>query len=444
MITREAVAAVLDRVRPFVQADGGDLHIVDVEGDNLAVCLTGRCAGCPSAQMTLHFGVEQALRLALPAIRDIRLADSPSDALRHRPDGRRVMASAASTAREEPDVVVGRSARMRGLHEFLRVIGPSDSTVLVTGESGTGKEVTAATIHRASRRRARPFVAVSCALLSETLIESDLFGHERGAFTNAVRDRPGRFELAEGGTLFLDDIDDIPLGMQVKLLRVLQNRTVERLGGTRPTPVNVRIIAATKHDLNRMVAAGTFREDLFYRLNVLPIKLPPLRERREDIPDLVQHFFARASRRRSEVMPVIPDIVLQAFLRYDWPGNVRELENACERIVQTCFCGTVGAGCLSFNMLAHNGQDFPLSSSTPIVVTKEVTSIDLDERLHELESTLLDWALGVSGGNKSRAAELLTIRRSTFADRLKRCQQVDAASSSRAAATEETEPLPLV
>ena len=197
-------------------------------------------------------------------------------------------------------VVVGTSARMRAVFEFLRVIGNSESTVLVTGESGTGKEVTATLIHQASRRKHHPFVAVSCALFSETLIESELFGHERGAFTGAIKDRPGRFELADGGTIFLDDIDDVPLSMQVKLLRVLQNRTIERLGGTRTVPVNVRVIAGTKRDLKQMVAEGKFREDLYYRLNVLPVALPPLRERREDIPVLMDAFISRYFRRRGE------------------------------------------------------------------------------------------------------------------------------------------------
>src|SRR5215471_7129119 len=177
------------------------------------------------------------------------------------------------------ELVVGRSAKMRAVFEFLRVIGNSDSTVLITGESGTGKEVTATMIHESSRRKHRPFVAVSCALFSDTLIESELFGHERGAFTGAIKDRPGRFELAEGGTIFLDDIDDVPLTMQVKLLRVLQNRTIERLGGTRTVPVNVRVIAGSKRDLSQLVAEGKFREDLFYRLNVLPVVLPALRDR---------------------------------------------------------------------------------------------------------------------------------------------------------------------
>src|SRR5204862_7903975 len=206
-------------------------------------------------------------------------------------------------------VVVGKSARMRAVFEFLRVIGNSDSTVLITGESGTGKEVTATLVHQTSRRKHHPFIAVSCALFSETLIESELFGHERGAFTGAIKDRLGRFELAEGGTIFLDDIDDVPLAMQVKLLRVLQNRTIERLGGTRTVPVNVRIIAGAKRDLKQMVADGKFREDLYYRLNVLPVTLPPLRERREDILLLMEHFLRRYFRRSGEDEPQISDAV---------------------------------------------------------------------------------------------------------------------------------------
>src|SRR6476660_2156783 len=209
-------------------------------------------------------------------------------------------------------VVVGRSARMRAVFEFLRVIGNSESTVLVTGESGTGKEVTATLIHQSSRRKHHPFVAVSCALFSETPIASEIIGHERGAFTGAIKDRPGRFELAEGGTIFLDDIDDVPLGMQVKLLRVLQNRTVERVGGTRTIPINVRINAGTKRDLKQLVGEGRFREDLFYRLNVLPVALPPLRERPEDIPVLMEHFLERYFRRRGEEPPAISDAVRQA------------------------------------------------------------------------------------------------------------------------------------
>jgi two-component system response regulator AtoC len=318
-------------------------------------------------------------------------------------------------------IVVGRSARMAAVFEFLRVIGNSESTVLITGESGTGKEVTATLIHQGSRRKHHAFVAVSCALFSETLIESELFGHERGAFTGAIKDRPGRFELADGGTIFLDDIDDVPLSMQVKLLRVLQNRTIERLGGTRTLPVNVRIIAGSKRDLKQMVAEGKFREDLYYRLNVLPVALPPLRERREDIPVLMEHFLQRYFRRSGEDVPQISDAVRQAFMGYGWPGNVRELENACERIAQTCTCGTVRVGCMTAHILFRAGSQRPDAAVPPPAFPVQAAPVALDDRLRELETTLITWALKVSHGNKSKAAELLQIKRSTLGDRIARC-----------------------
>jgi transcriptional regulator with PAS, ATPase and Fis domain len=333
-------------------------------------------------------------------------------------------------------VVVGHSARMRAVFEFIRVIGDSDSTVLITGESGTGKEVTATLIHQNSRRKHHPFVAVSCALFSETLIESELFGHERGAFTGAIKDRPGRFELAEGGSIFLDDIDDVPLSMQVKLLRVLQNRTIERLGGTRAVPVNVRVIAGSKRDLKQLVAEGKFREDLFYRLNVLPLTLPPLRERLEDIPVLMEHFLSRYFRRRNEDVPPVSDAVRQAFMRYSWPGNVRELENACERIAQTCSCGTVRIGCVAASILFRAGPSAADPEGATMPVSEATAPISLDDRLREVETNLIRWALKVSGGNKSRAAGLLHIKRSTLGDRINRCGLGQSERSELPAAAE--------
>ena len=321
----------------------------------------------------------------------------------------------------ERRVVIGPSSRMRAVFDFLRVIAHSESTVVITGESGTGKEVIATLIHQQSRRKHHPFVAVSCALFSETLIESELFGHERGAFTGAIKDRPGRFEQADGGTMLLDDIDDVPLSMQVKLLRVLQNRTIERLGGTRTVPVNVRVIAGSKRDLKQMVAEGTFREDLYYRLNVLPVTLPPLRERREDIPMLMEHFFQRYFRQRGEDRPPISEGVRLAFSRYAWPGNVRELENMCERMAQTNSCGTLRTGCVAASIMFRAAAQPPaiaLDDAPP----RDTAPISLDARLGELEHRLITWALKACDGKVSRAAELLQIKRSTLQDRMKRYQ----------------------
>jgi two-component system, NtrC family, response regulator AtoC len=309
---------------------------------------------------------------------------------------------------------------MRAVFDFVRVIADSQSNVLITGESGTGKEVIANLIHHSSPRRHQPFVAVSCALFSENLIETELFGHERGAFTGAIKDKPGRFELAQGGTIFLDDIDDVPLSMQVKLLRVIQQRVIERVGATRAVPVNVRIITGSKKDLRQLVAEGKFREDLYYRLNVLPIVLPPLRDRREDIPGLMEHFFKRYFRQRGETAPEITPMVRQIFMRYDWPGNVRELENACERMAQTCTCGTIRVGCMGAQVLFQVGPD-ALKAPEPMGGDGLPAGISLDDRLREVETSLINWALKVSKSNKSRAAELLNIKRSTLGDRIARC-----------------------
>jgi len=340
-----------------------------------------------------------------------------------------------------PTIAVGPSFRMKAVYDFLRVIEHSDSTVLITGESGTGKEVIARHIHERSRRRMRPFMAVSCALLSETLIESELFGHERGAFTGAIGDRPGRFEIANGWTVFLDDIDDVPLAMQVKLLRVLQERSIERLGGTRTVPVDVRVIAATKRDLLGMVAERAFREDLYYRLNVVPITLPPLRNRPEDIPVLLDHFLSEFSRQVDAEAPTLPASIRRAFALYRWPGNVRELENACERIVQTLSSQAVRTGGVAAAMSSFGWTDgvfgtlgeplFP--APRPLASCETLTSLaegrplpeglSLDDRLLELETALIAAALQESGGNRTKAAELLKISRSTLGDRIRQCQR---------------------
>ena len=337
-------------------------------------------------------------------------------------------------------VVLGPNPRMRAIFEYIERVGPGRGTVLVTGESGTGKEVVARAVHRCSPRRDRPFVAVSCALFTDSLIEAELFGHERGAFTGAIGARAGRFEMAEGGTLFLDDIDDVPLSMQVKLLRALQNRTVERLGGSRAIAVDVRVIAGTKRDLRQMVADGRFREDLYYRLHVLAVDLPPLRERREDLPLLIDHFLERFfARRGAERAPVSP-AVMATLLAYDWPGNVRELENTCERIAESCVCGHVRLGCLGASLLFPPSIDVPSPVALPAIATiapaptaradeadtASAAGVPLDEYLRRVEARLISEALATSRGNKSRAARILGVKRSTLGDRIARCGAVGA------------------
>jgi formate hydrogenlyase transcriptional activator len=229
--------------------------------------------------------------------------------------------------------MVAVSAALRGVLKKVETVAPTGSTVLICGETGTGKELVARAVHDLSPRRDRPFVKLNCAAIPTGLLESELFGHERGAFTGAVGQRAGRFELAHGGTLFLDEVGDIPLDLQPKLLRVLQEQEFERLGGTKTIKVDVRLVAATHRDLGRMVADGRFREDLFYRLNVFPVVLPPLRERRDGIPSLVRHFTQKFARRMGRRIETIPSAAMDALVAYPWPGNVRELQNVIERAV---------------------------------------------------------------------------------------------------------------
>ncbi len=229
--------------------------------------------------------------------------------------------------------IIGESPGLLKVKQQIQLVAPTDAAVLITGESGTGKELVARAVHDHSARKGRPLIKLNCSAVPEGLFESEFFGHVRGAFTGALKDKPGRFELADGGTLFLDEIGDVPLAMQAKLLRVLQEKELERVGDTRTRKVNVRIIAATNRDLKREVDAGRFRQDLFYRLSVFPIEVPPLRERREDIPPLVEHFLAQGARRMNRPAMRITDAALSQLTAHDWPGNVRELQNTVERAV---------------------------------------------------------------------------------------------------------------
>ncbi|HEX9022170.1 MAG TPA: sigma-54 dependent transcriptional regulator [Nitrospirota bacterium] len=238
--------------------------------------------------------------------------------------------------------ILGRNPQMQELFQLIRTVAETDATVMIQGESGTGKELIARAIHYNSRRKDRPFVVVSCSALPETLLESELFGHERGAFTGAIRQRIGRFEMADGGTVFLDEIGEMSMPVQIKLLRVLQEREVERVGGDHAVKVDVRVIAATHKDLHRAMSERLFREDLFYRLNVVPVKLPPLRERPDDVPLLAAHFLRKYSEKNRKQISSISPQALSALLRYSYPGNVRELENIIERAVIMEKSDTIG------------------------------------------------------------------------------------------------------
>ncbi len=298
--------------------------------------------------------------------------------------------------------IIGRSASMQEIYRLIERVAREDSTVLIEGESGTGKELVARAIHRRSPRREKPFIRVNCGALNDNLLESELFGHEKGAFTGAIRRKRGRFELADGGTLFLDEIGDVSPAMQIKLLRVLQEQEFERVGGEETIRVNVRIIAATNRNLRELIARGEFREDLYYRLSVIPVQLPPLRERREDIPLLVNHFLERLCQERNHSKPEISPEGMELLQNYSWPGNIRELENVLERLLVISPDNRFSPELIARHL--GNIQN----------TTVNYQHLPLDEALHTFEKNLLLHALKKAGGIKNRAAKLLGIRTSTL------------------------------
>ncbi len=312
--------------------------------------------------------------------------------------------------------ILSRNAKMQKIFELLPLVANSDSTVLVLGPSGTGKELMAKAIHHQSGRRDRPFVAVNCAAMPENLMESELFGYVRGAFTDAKRDKPGRIARADGGTLFLDEVGDLPLAIQVKLLRFLQERTYEPLGATFSTRANVRVISATNQDLETMVAAGTFRQDLYVRLNVMQIPLPPLRERPEDIPLLAQHFIQRFRTMTGNKIEGIDQQALQALMNHDFPGNVRELENLVERAFILCQGPVITCKHLPPNILDEPCE--PRDSGTAIAKPRG-RKPKLDP-LHQAERGAIMDVLQRHQGNRSRAAAELGIHRTTLIRKIKR------------------------
>jgi two-component system, NtrC family, response regulator HydG len=304
--------------------------------------------------------------------------------------------------------IIGKSHKMKELFDLLAQVAPTDATVLILGESGTGKELAANAIHHNSPRATQPFIKVACAALPETLLENELFGHERGAFTGAIARREGRFQSAHRGTIFLDEVGEMSPATQTKLLRVLQEKEFEPLGSSRPVKVDVRVIAATNRDLEKEVKEGHFREELFYRLNVVPLILPPLRERKEDIPTLAAHFFAIYRDKNKKELREISGKAMDLLMRYDWPGNVRELENCIERAVVISRGEIIAPADLPPQIQALSSEKEDSGVHFPSGIS-----------LQEVEKALILKTLEDTGGNRSRAAEVLGINRRTLQMKLK-------------------------
>jgi len=315
--------------------------------------------------------------------------------------------------------IVGKSRPMARLFQLLETVAATNSTILVTGETGSGKEVVARAIHQHSPRRLQRFVALNCSAIPETLLEAELFGHVRGAFTGAVGNRQGRLESAHKGTLFLDEVGTMSGALQMKLLRVLQEREFERVGDSHTTKVDVRVIAATNSDLRRMVSDGTFREDLYYRLNVIPVQIPPLRERKDDIPALVQHFLEKFRPETPGGASRPPMTVSQQAMRhlmaYPWPGNVRQLENAVERAVAF----SAGRTQIEVGDLPPEVQEAQ-EAAIPGAIALPENGLDLAEYVGRVERELIQLSLDRTGGNKGQAAKLLNLKRTTLVEKLKR------------------------
>jgi nitrogen regulation protein NR(I) len=415
-----------------VQAILTDLRMPGLDGMQLLAEVVKRYPGRPVVMLTAHGTVDTAVEAMKVGAFDFVTKPFNADELRA------VMRKAVNTATAELDSVeaepalndaevgrfgmIGRSRAMQEVYQVLDKVADTPTTVLVTGESGTGKELVAKALHEHSSRKGRPFIRVNCAAIPESLIESELFGHEKGAFTGAIASKPGRFELADKGTLFLDEIAEIPPEMQVKLLRAIQESAFERVGGLKTLKVDVRLVAATNRNLQEEVEAGRFREDLFYRLNVVPIHLPPLRERPGDIPLLVQHMLKRFNERLKKSVRGLTAEAEVAFKGYGWPGNVREMENVLERLVLFSESDEIGVELLPEELKSGGGGVAGLTASPRLDrdLTGRVSMKELvRETTAQLEKELIIQALEQTQGNVTRAAQLLMISRKSLQNKMK-------------------------
>ncbi|HEY0512634.1 MAG TPA: sigma 54-interacting transcriptional regulator [Thermoanaerobaculia bacterium] len=406
-VSRTIVARVLrDREALLIDRARGDAASgsVDSAGIRSLACLPlpgpGGPLGILYADISVpggHLGEEHLQWLAAAASLASGALASALRAERLERENRRLQAA------ELGHGLVGESPGLRRVYDVIARVAPTPTTLLILGESGTGKELAARALHRASRRAGKPFIAINCATLSETLLESELFGHERGAFTGAIERKTGKLEVANGGTLFLDEIGEMPPPLQAKLLRVLQERTFERVGSTRPIPVDIRLVAATNRDLLKAISEGTFRADLYYRLNVVSITMPPLRERREDIPLLASHFAALHGRDiRGREVGISP-AARALLVRYDWPGNVRELGNAVERAVVLGQGDTIRPEDLPETLL----ETAPASSDASTAPLTTPLTTQYHDALNDLKRRLIVEAVRDSGGTITKAAERL-------------------------------------
>ncbi|MBN8778205.1 MULTISPECIES: sigma-54 dependent transcriptional regulator [unclassified Thiobacillus] len=398
-----------------------DLRMPEMDGIELLAALRAQASDVPVMVITAHGTIETAVAAMKHGACDYILRPFDIDVVELAVE--RVLNGAAvaqqnAFLRQEIergwDAFVGTSEPMRAVYELIQRVGPSKASVLITGETGTGKELAARALHHASPRRDKLFVPINCAAIPADILESELFGYEKGAFTGAVKERVGKFELADGGTIFLDELTEMPLPLQAKLLRVLQENTIERLGGNRVIELDLRVIAATNRDPLESVREGTLREDLYYRVNVFSIELPPLRARTEDIAGLVEHFIAKHG--HSTAATHLAPRALERLCDYDWPGNVRELENMVERALILSGGGELDEQHFLLNPRAVDNKPRPAAAPAE----SQKAPPPLNQAVEDLEARLIDEALAQAEGNKAKAAALLDISERTLWYKLKK------------------------
>jgi two-component system response regulator AtoC len=397
-----------------------DLRMPEMDGIELLAALRAQASDVPVMVITAHGTIETAVAAMKHGASDYILRPFDIDvvelAVARVLNGAEV-ARQNAFLREEIDrgwdAFVGTSQPMQAVYDLIRRVGPSKASVLITGETGTGKELAARAVHHASPRRDKLFVPINCAAIPADILESELFGYEKGAFTGAVKERVGKFELADGGTIFLDELTEMPMALQAKLLRVLQENTIERLGGNRVIDLDIRVIAATNRDPLASVRDGKLREDLYYRVNVFSIELPPLRERTEDIAGLVEHFIAKHGHSTADTH--LTPQALERLRAYDWPGNVRELENMVERALILSGGGVLDEQHFLLNPRAESKPRPPVPAAGGPKAPPP-----LNQAVEDLEARLIDEALAQADGNKARAAALLDISERTLWYKLKK------------------------